>query len=588
MIDYSELKKILNSSNMSCRYDDKGNTVVTDSETFRGMPISKLEDATALVSNGIYNSLSKAFDGKIATFDSVLEDSKGYVSSLIKKMVLKQTDGFANNSWNLSNYIDPTNSSYFYNNIYLSPQEASSLYSQKGIFEIVINKKAKNILLNSLVFDNIKFSVKQKVEIKEAFYKWNLRELISDLVLNSLVYGGSLCFPLLKKDTPVTTKLPLKTLCKLGILGKDCIDYFVNLDRWNTFIIPPANPTQKSFETPEKYTIPFLGADVHSSRCSRIVTAKQAGFWGQVLHQGWGISDFCGYLRSGLNYKIAVQSIPLMIQQMSILTRSISVDGSLATEGVNAISTILEAETEKIRKASVDNPISMDIIGELKSVNRDFSEMPALLRLLRQDFSADVGFPEPLLFSSEKSAFASGDDTEGYYRRQNETNQFLYKEVSKQIRNTIDMIIIDTLGASEEVLDSLKYNKFSFDLPLMENSLDKMKIGDFFAKTVFDLVASRFPMHIATKIANEMLPDDMKVTEENILILEEHQNNLQDIEEAKIMSQIKGRKEPYNQEKDILNKADEKLKQGINTKTRLGALKRDEKRLRIGGSNETE
>ena len=50
---------------------------------------------------------------------------------------------------------------------------------------------------------------------------------------------------------------------KLGILGKDCIDYFVQLDRWNTFIIPPYNPTQKDFLMPDVYTVPFLGSDVN-------------------------------------------------------------------------------------------------------------------------------------------------------------------------------------------------------------------------------------------------------------------------------------------------------------------------------------
>ena len=49
--------------------------------------------------------------------------------------------------------------------------------------------------------------------------------------------------------------------------------------------------------------------------CARVVTAKQAGYWGQIVNQGWGISDLCGYLQSGMNYKVAVQSLPLMIQQ---------------------------------------------------------------------------------------------------------------------------------------------------------------------------------------------------------------------------------------------------------------------------------
>ena len=146
-------------------------------------------------------------------------------------------------------------------------------------------------------------------------------------------------------------------------MKKDCIDYFVNLDRWNTFIIPPYNPTQKDFLRPEVYTIPFLGSDVHHSRCARVVTAKQAGYWGQILNQGWGISDLCGYLQSGMNYKVAVQSLPLMIQQMSILARTVNVDGVLATEGANALDNLVEQDTIRTREASPDNPITMDVLG---------------------------------------------------------------------------------------------------------------------------------------------------------------------------------------------------------------------------------
>ena len=149
----------------------------------------------------------------------------------------------------------------------------------------------------------------------------DFKNILTENTLTSLVYGGSLCFPLFKKDTPVTTTLSLASLLRLGVLKKDCIDYFVNLDRWNTFIIPPYNPTQKDFLRPEVYTIPFLGSDVHHSRCARVVTAKQAGYWGQILNQGWGISDLCGYLQSGMNYKVAVQSLPLMIQRDDGLPR---------------------------------------------------------------------------------------------------------------------------------------------------------------------------------------------------------------------------------------------------------------------------
>jgi hypothetical protein len=224
-------------------------------------------------------------------------------------------DSIMNGRWNINNPVDPTRASLALPNIYISPWQANSLYSQKGIFETVINKKSKSILLNGCVIEN-KHLKQEKMDIvnEKAETRHNFKSVLAESVLTALVYGGGLTFPMFRKDTPVTTQLRLDALLKLGVLGKDCIDYFVQLDRWNTFIIPPYNPTQKDFLRPEVYTIPFLGSDVHHGRCARVVPAKQAGYWGQILNQGWGISDLCGYLQSGLNYKVAIQSLPLMIQ----------------------------------------------------------------------------------------------------------------------------------------------------------------------------------------------------------------------------------------------------------------------------------
>ena len=40
MVDYKELRRILNGANMSVRHYQNGNVAVTDSKRFRGMDIS--------------------------------------------------------------------------------------------------------------------------------------------------------------------------------------------------------------------------------------------------------------------------------------------------------------------------------------------------------------------------------------------------------------------------------------------------------------------------------------------------------------------------------------------------------------------
>ena len=455
MVDFKELRKIINSSNMSVKHYQNGKVTVTDSQNFKGMPMSVLEEAQDLVEKSVKeDTLSLAKKCGIKQLDTLttiteranqnigivmdcLQSKKPMTAEEIRQKAQTPVgirDSIVNGRWNINNSIDPTRANLSLPNIYISPYEANSLYSQKGIFETIINKKAKSILLNGCNLENKHLTQKQIDLVKEKMEVLNFKEMLSESTLTSLVYGGALVFPLFKRDTPVTTSLSLDALLRLGVLKKDCIDYFVQLDRWNTFIIPPYNPTQKDFLRPDVYTVPFLGSDVYHARCARVVTSKQAGYWGQIVNQGWGISDMCGYVQSGMNYKVAIQSLPLMIQQMSILARVVNVDGVLATEGANALDALVEQDTIRTREASVDNPVTMDVLGDIKSINRNFGQVPELIRLLRQDLASDATLPEPLLFSSEKGNFSSGDDTQGNLFKQNESVQMIHKDLESQFK----------------------------------------------------------------------------------------------------------------------------------------------------------
>ena len=534
MLDYKELRKILNGSNMSVKHYQNGKVVVTDSVRFKGMPMSMLEEAQTLVEKAVkedteatakksgiqldsVKSVSDRANQNIGIIMDCLQSNKPMTAEEIRKKAQSPQgirDSIVNGRWNINNLADPSRANLSLPNIYISPWEANSLYSQKGIFETIINKKSKSILLNGCNLENNHLTQKQIDLVKEKMEVHNFKNILAESTLTSLVYGGALTFPLFKKDTPVTTALNLNALLKLGVLGKDCIDYFVQLDRWNTFIIPPYNPTQKDFLRPDVYTIPFLGSDVYHGRCARVVTAKQAGYWGQVLNQGWGISDLCGYLQSGMNYKVAVQSLPLMIQQMSILARTVNVDGVLATEGSNALDGLIEANTIRTREASPDNPVTMDVLGDIKSINRNFGQVPELIRLLRQDLASDAVLPEPLLFSSEKGNFSSGDDTQGNLFKQNESVQMIHKDLECQFKQLAKIMVIDALGTDKDVLEALPYTQIHFDQPVIANALERAQIGKFHSETVFNLVSARLPIDIAVEMADKNVSSDMRTNAE--------------------------------------------------------------------------
>lgn len=580
MIDYKELRKILNGSNMSVKHYQNGKVVVTDSVRFKGMPMSMLEEAQALVEKAVkedteatarksgiqldsVKSVSDRANQNIGIIMDCLQSNKPMTAEEIRKKAQSPQgirDSIVNGRWNINNLADPSRANLSLPNIYISPWEANSLYSQKGIFETIINKKSKSILLNGCNLENNHLTQKQIDLVKEKMEVHNFKNILAESTLTSLVYGGALTFPLFKKDTPVTTSLNLNALLKLGVLGKDCIDYFVQLDRWNTFIIPPYNPTQKDFLRPDVYTIPFLGSDVYHGRCARVVTAKQAGYWGQVLNQGWGISDLCGYLQSGMNYKVAVQSLPLMIQQMSILARTVNVDGVLATEGSNALDGLIEANTIRTREASPDNPVTMDVLGDIKSINRNFGQVPELIRLLRQDLASDAVLPEPLLFSSEKGNFSSGDDTQGNLFKQNESVQMIHKDLECQFKQLAKIMVIDALGTDKDVLEALPYTQIHFDQPVIANALERAQIGKFHSETVFNLVSARLPIDIAVEMADKNVSSDMRTNAEILDKLRTIQNKGDKQDEKRIDLELEQKKADIEQTEAQIKATEETVK----------------------------
>ena len=564
----------MNGSGMSVKHYQNGKTAVTDSKNFKGMPLSTLEEAQAIVEDSIKadtKALAAKCNIRLDSLKSVSERAEqniGVVMDCIqsKKPVnakeMHQTairDSIINGRWNVNTTADPQRSNLALPNIYLSPWEANSLYSQKGIFETIINKKSKSILLNGIQLENSHLSQKQLDTVKEKMEVCNFKNILAESTLNSLVYGGALVFPLFKKDNPITTGLNLNSLLKLGVLGKDCIDYFVQLDRWNTFIIPPYNPTQKDFLRPDVYTVPFLGSDVYHGRCARVVTAKQAGYWGQIINQGWGISDLCGYLQSGMNYKVAVQSLPLMIQQMSILARTVNVDGVLATEGGNALDALVEEDTIRTREATVDNPITMDVLGNITAINRNFGQVPELIRLLRQDLASDAVLPEPLLFSSEKGNFSSGDDTQGNLFKQNESVQMIHKDLEPQFKQLAKIMVIDALGTDKEIIEALPYTQLHFDQPVIANALERAQIGKFHSETVFNLVSARLPIDIAVERADANVSADMATSADVLDKLRKIQAEGDAQDKKRIELELEQKKAEIDQIKQNTENAEEQL-----------------------------
>lgn len=527
--------------------------IIAKSKTtgFRGMSLDSVEEINTEIHDASKADaeikLQRSFKSlKQVQEDSVKAASKAAITifsakNSAKPKNIKQIydasfstyDSVYNDRLNIGNSADASTDVSITPNIWISPWEAAAVYSQKGLIETVINKKSKSIMLNGIKIQNSRLTAKQIDKVSENFFAKASAQLLSDNVCNALVYGGGLTFPMFKKDTPLTMNLPMSALLKNGVLGRDCIDRFISLDRWNTMIIPAKSPTQREFEKPDSFYIPYLGQWVSGQRCSRIVTAKQPGWFGYMFNQGWGLSDITGYYKEFCDYTISIRQIPLMLKQMSILVRTINPDGVLATEGSNALDTLLEDSSIHMRDVSANNPIQMDVIGELTSINRDFAEVVDLMRLLQQDFGAKSNVPAPLIWSYEKGAFSSGDDTEGQLSKQWEATKYMHKDVEIQLKPFAMLMVIDTLGATADVISALPYTQIKFDTPLVASAVERANVGKALSEAMFEYVGSQVPMDKALAIVSNFATDDMSISSDMLDELRERQEKLDNISQRK-------------------------------------------------------
>jgi hypothetical protein len=485
-------------------------------DSFKALPMSK----QSLINDRIENEQKALMLQYCKTMDS-LEDVKKRSAGLIplilnnyktnKPLSRSVMDSIANLPTMAGvKGQDPTMSNYVVPNVYISPQEAAAIYSQKGLPETIINKKGKSPLLNGVRIKNPKLSPSQHDIIRDDMVRNGIANKIVEAIIQSLLYGGALLFPMFKRDTPLSMGLPVETLLKYDIIGKGCISHLVVLDRWNCVHIPNWNPCAEDFLTPREYYIPFLGTHVSGERCSRIVTGQQYGYWAVLMTLGWGISDIPGWIESVYNYYNVMAAIPTMIAQMSVVVRSMNVDGILATEGSNILDDIDLVNTVKVRESSVNNPIDLDVIGELKAIQRDFKEVPNLVRLIRQDVGGRATIPEELLWSSERGAFSSGDTTEGAQEKQWESIKYLHRDVAHQLKNMAMIEVLSALGKGRDVLSALPYTTIEFDNPIVANAEVRSKILANTGKAILDISAA-LPLDAAVRAVSENSDDEFKI-----------------------------------------------------------------------------
>ena len=527
---WREIWRMINSERTSTGRDSDGHRVINDSKRFKEMSITRHQRITDTIVNEQKKLIMKQSGQELTS----LSDVRKSVAELVAPILSYKADGkpilsrARDNIMNMSNmsgvpYQDPMMNNVTTPNLWIDPGEAASIYSQGGIPALVVNKKSHSILLNGVRIKNPRLQPEQLDAVNESAIKTGLANYLTQATVNGLVYSGGLLFPFFKKDSPLSMSLDMNTLLKYDIVGKDCIDRYVALDKWNTVIIPNWNPTARDFLYPEQYYIPFLGADVSGQRCARIVPRPQAGYWGAVMTMGWGAPDLSGWYPAVCSYESVIKAVPTMINQMSILVHSFNVDMTNAMNGATGLDELTDESTLRVRQASMLNPVSMDVIGELKAIQRDFAEVPALVRLVRQDAAAKANIPEELFWSSERGAFASGDQTEGALERQWESVKYIHRDIAFQMKNIAMLEIINALGKDRDIMKALPYTTIEFDNPITANAEARAKIFADLSKGTFDLTASGVPTDVSVTIAAAYGDDRLGIRSDTLKILREKQ-----------------------------------------------------------------
>jgi hypothetical protein len=513
---WREIWRTINHADTSTYFE--GDVIrVKCNDRFKALPLSK----QSLINNWVENEQKIRMHRYYETMDS-LDDVKKRSAELVpcilnnykteRPLSRAVMDSIANlPTMSGVRGQDPATMNYVVPNIYISPQEAAAIYSQKGLPETIINKKGKSPLLNGMRIKNPKLSPAQHDAIRDDMVRNGLATSNVNGIIQSLLYGGALLFPMFKRDTPLSMGLPIEALLRYDIIGKGCISHIVVLDRWNCVHIPNWNPVSQDFLYPKHYYIPFLGTHVSGERCSRIVTGQQYGYWAVLMTLGWGISDIPGWIESVYNYYNVMAAIPTMIAQMSVVVRSMNVDGILATEGSNILDDIDLVNTVKVRESSVNNPIDLDVIGELKAIQRDFKEVPNLVRLIRQDVGGRANIPEELLWSSDRGAFSSGDPTEGAQEKQWESIKYLHRDVAHQLKNMAMIEVINALGKGRDILSALPYTTIEFDNPVIANAEARSEIAANLGDTMVNLTAAGVPVDAGMEIVSSYGDDEFSV-----------------------------------------------------------------------------
>lgn len=436
-------------------------------------------------------------------------------------------DGFINPMTGIGTMSDPG----MYNSanvpIAMGPIDATSAYSSGGLPQLIIDKKAKSVLLNGYQFDSKhKFWDRDKLSrLKEYADSTDFTSKLVDTIRDGYIFGGACLYPSFKRDDVNSFRSSLKQLIRQKVLTKDCISHWVSVDRWNTVVIPEYNISLQDYLFAKTYYIPIAGIAVNTDRTA-VLRPKQLPYWGAIRQLGWGVSDYEGYIRSILGYEMLIMSVPIMAQQMSLLLHELPLDGILAQNGLDAAREFMQENDAQLRKWSMLNPTTINSFGKVYAVDRSYAGYEELGLMLRQDIGAQSGLPESVLFHTQPKGFSN--NTEEVLLKQSETIRMAGNSLLPMLRPSIEVMAISCFGPEQDILDHLQYIQLSFETPVVATETERSEASARYAASLSSLVTSGVPIKEAIELLKQFYREVEISTEFMTAVAEREERNRQE------------------------------------------------------------
>lgn len=391
----------------------------------------------------------------------------------------------------------------------MSPVELSAFYGNGGLGKTIIDKKSYSLVDAGITFSENKFWNYERIQpLYDTIQETSFINTLGDSLMNALLFGGSIIYPVLDGDTFHSYQSPL------NFIKKGSIKRWVTIDRWNVCIVPDFEITAEQYMNPVSVYIPLSSIELHHSRFCKVASFKPP-YLLALSNLGWAPSDVVSWITSYMGYLITVQSVPVMAQQMSLLLYKLPLDALNATIGPERVKELMQVNEEKMMEWSAVSPKAVNMVGEVEVVNRSYAGFEEFVGAMKSAVAAQAGVPEPLLWYTPNKGFSDNSTTA--ILKQSETLRTIQNQFLHSVRKMFDFLIATTYGQDSEEYQNKSTLVYRFSPTELPTGAELADMGIKYGQALNQLIITGLSFENAYKILQGFFPQSEGLITENDL-----------------------------------------------------------------------